>query len=145
MAALFKEIVNDATRDSTAHVQLERKKCITEITTQNNRITKARELLLMDHIEGEEYKILKKESEKKIIRLEAKLKDLTTENSVDTEIHSILDKALYSLINLTQLYRNADVEGKRVIIGSIFPEKWSLTALYIEPPKSMKQPLLSTS
>ncbi len=90
----------------------------------SNRITKARELLLNDDIEPEDYKIIKREAEEKIIRLEAKINNLSVNGNNFEDINGILYKAVENLKNLDMLYLNADIKGKRNIIGSIFPEKW---------------------
>ena len=60
-----------------------RKKLITQITDQNTRLSKARELLLLNDIEPEDYKVIKKECEAKIIRWEAELGRFGGLNQVD--------------------------------------------------------------
>lgn len=59
MPELFKEIVCDLYSDDYKFQQNERKKTIAEIKDYNNRITKARELLLNDSISPEDYKFIK--------------------------------------------------------------------------------------
>ena len=51
---------------------------------------------------------------------EAKLSSAPT---YQENIEQLLDKALYNLAHLDERYEKAGVEGKRTIIGSIFPEK----------------------
>ncbi len=125
MSELFKEIVSDLYKDTGKHRQEERKKIISEVTENNNRITKARELLLKDNIDPEDYKLIKKESEEKILRLEAKLADFNSPSILSINIEGLIDKAVENLKKLDLLYINGDIEAKRKIIGSIFPEKWT--------------------
>nr|MDQ3395614.1 recombinase family protein [Bacteroidota bacterium] len=78
MAELFKEVVSDIFKEETQYYQNERKKYISQITEQNNRLTKSRELLLTDAIDASDYKLIKSECEEKIAKLEAELKDFVT-------------------------------------------------------------------
>ena len=123
---LYKEVLNDLFSDSTKIQQRDRKNLIDKITNANNRITKARELLLEETLTGEEYKVIKHETEQEIIRLEAKLEELAAnnKNSETRDIESIIYKAVENFKRLDLMYVNADIEGKREIIGSIFAEKW---------------------
>ena len=41
------------------------------------------------------------------------------------DIEGLVYKAVENLKKLDLLYLNADIEGQRFIIGSIFPEKWT--------------------
>lgn len=124
VAELFKEIVCDLYSDDSKFQQSERKKVIAEITDNDNRITKARELLLNDSISPEDYKFIKTEAEEKIIRLEAKLKDFNDKSNAVVDIEGLVYKAVETLKKLDLLYIEADIKGKREIIGSTFPEKW---------------------
>jgi site-specific DNA recombinase len=124
MAALYRDVVCDTFNNSNGAIQEERKNFIQQITDQNNRVTKPRELLLKDFIDGDEYRNLKVEAEKTIGKLEAKLKDLNEKIAYDLDIFGILHKAIENLKNIAQLYKNSDMEGKQFIIGSIFPKKF---------------------
>ena len=73
-------------------------------------------------LEADDFKIIKTDNEKKTSILEARLADL----SVNKEnIEPILDKAIKVLSGLDVFYADAesDVELRRRIISSIFPEK----------------------
>ncbi|RZJ64819.1 MAG: recombinase family protein [Flavobacterium sp.] len=124
MAALYRDVVCDTYNNSNGAIQEERKNFIQQITDQNNRVTKSRELLLKDIIDGDEYRNLKVEAEKTIGKLEAKLKDLNEKIAHDLDVFGIVDKAIENLKNIAELYKNADMEGKQFIIGSIFPKKF---------------------
>ena len=41
----------------------------------------------------------------------------------DLDIFRVVDKAIEYLKNIAELNKNADMEGKQFIIGSIFPKK----------------------
>ena len=68
MAEVFKEVVCDLYKDGRQLELGEKKLFISQITENNNRITKARELLLNDGLDQSEYKMIKKEAEEKIVR-----------------------------------------------------------------------------
>ena len=95
----------------------EKKLFILHITNNNNRITKARELLLNGDLDQFEYKIIKKEAEEMIVRLEAILNDFAFNSNVSYNIEGLVYKAVENLQELDLLYLNADVDGQRFIIG----------------------------
>jgi site-specific DNA recombinase len=123
VAEAYKHIISEVFNDETKFSRNERKKYIQDITDLSNKITKARELLLNNAIDASDYKEIKTECEAKIARTEAQLKDLNNASLNTVDVASLLDKALENLKNLVHLYSNADIEGKRTIMGSTFKEK----------------------
>lgn len=91
-----------------------------KIEVLNDDIRKARNKFLTDKIDEKDYYEFKRDCEKEIERLEA---DLIKVSSLVSKIDGLLRKAIENLANLRELFENADVKGKRKIIGSIFPEK----------------------
>ena len=88
----------------------------------------------METIDDEDYLDIKKECKEQIESLEEQLsKDGSDAKKVNIE--KPLDRALQSIINIPKLYREGEINTKRVIIGSIFPENWNLTEKHIEPPE----------
>jgi len=67
-----------------------------------------------------DYKTIKAECEQKFNLLEAKL---SSAEPVQEKIDDLLEKALYNLVHIDERYEQADIKGKRQIIGSIFREK----------------------
>lgn len=124
MAELFEMVICDAYNDDSKYLQSQRKLIAEGITAQNNRSTKARELLLMDTLTSDEYKLIKSECDEAIIRYEAQLKELENKVSHGIDIQLMVTDALSHLKSLSKLYSDANLEGKRYIIGVIFPEKW---------------------
>ncbi len=123
MAELYKEVILDLYNGGNDYFRNERRKFIALITENNNRITKARELLLSDDISGDDYKAIKAEAEERIMILEAKLNDFTANTAATVDIDNLVYKAVENLKKLDLLYLNADISRQRDIIGSIFPEK----------------------
>lgn len=74
---LYKTIVHDIYKKRSSKKENISKRVTEEIDRLNGRVSKARELLLNDAIDGKEYKEIKSECENKIVRLEAELTDTT--------------------------------------------------------------------
>lgn len=72
-------------------------------------------------IDNEEYFEVKKECKDQIEKLEKKLTKVEDKKKID--FPKLLDRALSNLINLDKVFTAGDIEVKRKIIGSIFPEK----------------------
>jgi site-specific DNA recombinase len=129
MAELYLDIVLDIFQSGALHYQENKKRVIAQITDQNNRVTRSRELLLLDAIDAMEYKALKKTCEEKIVRFEAELKSISDKMPSEVNFAELTHKAMSNLENLAQLYREADIEGKRLVIGSTFSKKWDFSDL----------------
>ncbi len=99
----------------------ERKAVLLEIDRLNNKVKIARSKMLEDIIDNEEYFEVKTECKDQIDKLERKLTKVEDRKNID--FPKLLDRALSNLINLDKVFINGDIEVKRKIIGSIFPEK----------------------
>lgn len=132
-AELFEMVISDAYNDDSKYLQSQRKLIAEGITAQYNRSTKAGELLLMDTLTSDEYKLVKSECDEVVIRYKAQLKELENKVSHGLDIQLMATDALSHLKNLFKLYSNANLEGKRYIIGVIFPKKGFLTLKNITP------------
>ncbi len=117
---VFREVVKGLYSSETDHLRVDRRNLLDRINKETNRLSKARELLLKGDIDGEDYKQIKTESNRKIDEMEKRLSALGSAPEKDME--TIIDKAVHSLCNLDKLYENEDMEVKRKIIGSIYPE-----------------------
>jgi site-specific DNA recombinase len=120
MPEVFREQIAEAFKTQTKALRDDRKQVLHQLTEQQNRLTKARELLLSGDIDPADYKTMKAEYEKKIAILEAKLNQFATNNDS-------IDKLLYTAVNnlsrLGTLYETGGIAEKRDIIGSMYPEK----------------------
>jgi hypothetical protein len=73
---LFKSVILDVYYNEYYSTADEKKQYNGRITALNNKITKARELLLNDDIEAADFRAVKMEAEREITVLESKLSDL---------------------------------------------------------------------
>lgn len=100
----------------------EKKRIAQEIDKLNARLSVARNKLLSEIIDDEEYLEIKDECKTRIESLEEQLsKDGSDTKSIN--IDKTLDRALQSIVNIPKLYSEGEIQTKRAIIGSIFPEK----------------------
>jgi site-specific DNA recombinase len=120
---IFTIAATDFFRDGQQQDLKQKKEIITQITEQNNKITKARELLLNGDIEADDFKKMKKNAEDNILRLEAILAENQHKKSDHSNVSGLIYHVIENLKNLYLMYIEADIEKKRRIIGSLFPEK----------------------
>ena len=124
---LFVETVTDCYRNQTRSFADERKAFIQQINQLNQKINNARELMLNNEITSADYRLVKEQAGESITRLEATLNELNTQNSVLLDMHTIARQAIESLQNLDKYYENASVEGKRYLVGMLYPQKLTYT------------------
>ena len=120
---LYKTVINNAYKSQYHSIQYGTKQMMEDIGRLNDKIAKGRELLLAGDIDGGDYRIIKNNCEEQIHRLEAKLSEIATKSIAANSIEKLLDKAISTLSHIDELYEKADIDKKREIIGSIFPEK----------------------
>jgi site-specific DNA recombinase len=120
MEKAYAHVLNTAYKARTKTQREEIKAIGEQIEAANLEVARGRKLLLKEEIDGQDFREIKRENEQKIDMLESKLIEMTR---VATNIEPMLEKAVSNLGHLDQLYKEGDVKGKRVIIGSIYPEK----------------------
>ncbi len=109
-----------------------------DITKQNEKMAKARRLLLDEEIDSTDYKEIKVDHEAGIARLEAKLQELSQEKSVRLDINKLMDRVISTFSNLDKVFENATLIKQRHILSSIFPEKIDFDGVELRTPKVNK-------
>ena len=100
----------------------QKKRISDEIDNWNTKLSVARNKLLSEIIDDEDYIQIKKECKEQIEILEEQLNKV--DSTVKTiNINNLIEQALQSVTNLGRLYTEGQIHTKRSIIGSIFPEK----------------------
>ena len=121
----FKQVILEMCKDGSKFQKAECQELICQISENNNRITKARELLMEASIDANDYKIIKKETEDKIVRLEAMLNEVISKKTDSTnQVEKLIDAAIDVLKVIDTVYFVSSIETKKKIISSTFPEKW---------------------
>jgi site-specific DNA recombinase len=127
-AALFKAVILDVYKNEHQTTGSSRKQFIDRITVLNNKVAKARELLLNDDIDAADFRAVKMEAEREIAVLESNISDLRTNNMSVSEVEKTLDSAT--------IYCKSDHYGKRTLIDSIYPEKFTFEDLKVRTAKT---------
>ncbi|MFD2147464.1 recombinase family protein [Mucilaginibacter antarcticus] len=135
-ATLFKTVILDVYKSEHQTTGSSRKQFIDRITALNNKVTKARELLLNDDIDAADFRAVKVEAEREIIVLESKISDLRSNNMSVSEVEKTLDSAMVKLTAIDAIYCKSDHYGKRKLIGSIYPEKFTFEDLKVRTAKT---------
>ena len=86
---------------------------INEITRQNNRVRKGRELLLNGDIDSADYKAIKLVAEQEIDALEQKLDDLGTEPLKLKDVEGVLERSLSRMANIDIIFSKSDINKKK--------------------------------
>ncbi|HEY0669395.1 MAG TPA: recombinase family protein [Sphingobacteriaceae bacterium] len=116
---LYKKIVLEIYNKEVGGQTQELRQLKTQLTDHNTKITKARDLLLNGEIDSADYHLIKRDSERKITILEAKLLDLSRPAD---NLPTLINKAVGTLSRLSEIYKNSGPEGKRRLISSMYPE-----------------------
>lgn len=124
-ARYFKQVILELCKDGSKIQKAECQQLISQISENNDRITKARELLMEASIDANDYKIIKKETEDRIVRLEATLNEVISKKTDSTnQVEKLVDAAIDFLKVIDNIYFVSSIENKKKIISSTFPEKW---------------------
>lgn|SRR5690606_348535 len=119
---ILKRLLTDNYKKFVQSPMNEKKRIVREIDSLNARQSVARNKLLSETIDYEEYLDIKRECRDKIEKLEEQLsKDGSDTKQIN--IDRVLDKAIQNIVNIPRHYSEGGIHTKRAIIGSIFPEK----------------------
>ncbi|HEY4325740.1 MAG TPA: recombinase family protein [Mucilaginibacter sp.] len=119
MLDLYKQILTDVFEQTIGGRNNELSVCRKQLNGFAEKIDRARELLLLGDLDSADYRKIKNDSERQISILEGRLLELSANTF---RIGPLLQKALSNAAHLPELYENADIQEKRKIISSMFPE-----------------------
>src|SRR5690606_1753059 len=97
--------------------QMNKRQISSEIDKLNTKLSVARDKLLSNVMDDDEYLEIKKECKEKIEKLEEQLAKNDTPNLTEQSINRKLDKALGIVENISNLYIQGGIETKRTLIG----------------------------
>jgi site-specific DNA recombinase len=120
---LFRLVISLVYKNRTRNETNAKTDILNDLMKQNEKMAKARRLLLDEDIDAADYKLLKVDCEAQIARLEAKLQEISEQKIMRVDIDSLLDRIIDSFSKLDELFVNADVKKQRHVISSLFPEK----------------------
>lgn len=128
-AELFKMVILDEYANDTLENKEYKIYLAKQITESNNKLNRAKELLLLGDIDGNDYKTLTLECEDNIIRTKAKLEDTAKKKYTIAQLEPILDNAIFTLTKLSSIFTKSAINDTRRLIGSMFPEKFDFEML----------------
>jgi site-specific DNA recombinase len=120
---LFRVVTTKVYKSRTQRDLSGKREIAEEIEMHSLKITKARNLLLDGHIEADDFKALKSDCEEKMLRLEAKLANISSKPLMKTGIETLVEKVIISFSKLNELFLSADVKKQRHMVCSLFPDK----------------------
>jgi len=121
--SLFIKIILKAHRNNSAHIPEKKIQLLSELKAINKKVNRARELKLEKLLSHSEFEQIKLDSEAKLKYLELELEEIKSENISWRNLKALSKLALSSLANLSTLFNNAKIGGKRLLISAIVNEK----------------------
>ncbi|MES2458858.1 MAG: recombinase family protein [Bacteroidota bacterium] len=134
-ADLIKAVITSVYKNRTQNQFSDKRHLLEDINKQNEKLSKARSLLLEGDIDASDYKTIKAECEDMINRLEAKLANVSASPLVKISVETLINKVIDHLTNLDERYLKADVKRQRHIVSSLYPEKLHFDGLTYRTPK----------
>ncbi|RKR81846.1 DNA invertase Pin-like site-specific DNA recombinase [Mucilaginibacter gracilis] len=120
---LLKLVISSVYKSRTKNEFNAKTQVMTDITKQNEKIAKARRLLLDEEIESSDYKEIKADCDAVIARLEVKLQEVSESKVIRLDIDKLTDKIISTFCNLDKVFEKATLQKQRHILCSLFPEK----------------------
>jgi len=121
--SLFIRMMIKAHTSQVRPVPEKRKQLLSEIKAVNRKAVRARELMLEKQLEIDEYEKIKTSSNEKIRHLEWELDGIKAEQISWKHLKAVSKSALQSFANLSNLFANANIGGKRMLITTIINPK----------------------
>ncbi|WP_443944277.1 hypothetical protein ACJVDH_15310 [Pedobacter sp. AW1-32] len=120
---IFVETIADAYQNQVGSILYERKLDSKRIQDLNKKNERARDLLLNNDIDAENFRAIKNECSDKISIVESKLSELNLTNKAVLNIRPVAERAIENLNKLDLFYENSSVEDKRYLVSCLFSEK----------------------
>ena len=111
-ATLFKRVILDEYAMDSLENKEYKVHLVKKMTEANNKVTKARELLLLGDITGMEYRDIKSEGDEITCRVEAKLDDINHNKYTVTQLEPIIERAIVTLTNLNVIFSKSVISEK---------------------------------
>lgn len=118
---IIRQVVLNAHKQIAGNINDSKKQIADELDGLNQKLSIARNKLLSEAIDDEDYQVIKSELKPKIEQLEQRLQQAGRGKAV-TGLETRLDRALSAVSSISWFYNSSSIETKRSIIGSMFPE-----------------------
>ncbi|RKR80014.1 DNA invertase Pin-like site-specific DNA recombinase [Mucilaginibacter gracilis] len=118
LISLFKKAVRELIVNNSALQFNQQRIAAKQLEEQQQRVERAKELLIAGYLEGDDYRTIKATAEEKIAALQKVLADVIDPMSILEQRFKNMGKAIG---NLAFFYQIASVEHKRKMVGLLFP------------------------
>ncbi|OYX82758.1 MAG: recombinase family protein [Flavobacteriales bacterium 32-34-25] len=119
---LYTSLILESYNSNTSVAKEEKSELLTQITNYEKRLSNARELLVTEQIDSDDYQKMKSEYGQIINRLEIKLNNISDDKQ---SVEGLLNMGIDRLIQLNFAYTNANLSEARDLIGLIYPENFT--------------------
>ena len=118
---LYEEVLKDLHGDSKREIQAEIDKLKKEVAAKQSQIEEVEDLLIMDKNHSDRYNRILERYEKEVSELQTRISalELTKRENIEPK----LDYAILLINNIDKYIRDAPLETKIKLIGSIFEDK----------------------
>ena len=120
MLELFEIVLHETWQEQNQNNSEDRKQLQKQIKDIEEKLSYIRELLTSKQIDPSDYREMKSEYSIKLEKLQTKLNASSGERS---NICELMKKGINTVAKLDNLYKHAEIDVKRQLIGSMFPEK----------------------
>jgi site-specific DNA recombinase len=129
---LLKMVISSVYKTRTKTEFNAKAQVMNDITKQNEKIAKARRLLLEEDIEPADYKEIKADCDAVIARLEVKLQEVSETKMIRLDINKLIDKIITTFCNLDKVFQKAPLKNNGTSCVHFFLKKSILTEPNIE-------------
>ena len=118
---MYEEVLKDLHGDSKREIQAEIDKLKMEVAAKQSQIEEVEDLLIMDKNHSDRYNRILERYEKEVSELQTRISalELTKRGNIEPK----LDYAILLINNIDKYIRDAPLETKIKLIGSIFEDK----------------------
>ena len=128
MVDLYKVSLTEAWYDQTAYQPDDKKKVQLQLKELQEKLEYIMDLVASKQLPPDDFRQMSASYKSKMEKLQAKL---TTFNHDNVDIVCLLDQGIGNLLKLDYIYETGDIEKKREVISSIYPEKLSFSEMSV--------------
>ncbi|MES2275902.1 MAG: recombinase family protein [Bacteroidota bacterium] len=133
-AEVFRKKITKVFSGPSGSNKAEIKALTDQVAEASEKIKKARESYLSGAFDEVDFKLVKTENEKKAYQLEDRIFELLR-NKEQVDYNKLIDNILKLFYRLKDYYEFVDMEGKRDLVSSMFPEKITFDGTEHRTPK----------
>lgn len=119
---LYAAVLLEAYREHTGFVSSEKRKALDQIAEYEKKLSSARNLLVTEKIDVDDYNLMKNEYSTIIQKLERQLSEVSDDRG---SIEQLMNKGIDNLLKLGEALEKSSLTEARDLIGLIYPENFT--------------------